>query len=85
MISGSDPLISSAVLLPLSDTACGGRLPLKHVPGALRPFSATLGVVPIQCGKHDTTGTKWDERKTEETNRDGRIDTDTVTIPRTDT
>ncbi|MGH4017583.1 MAG: hypothetical protein ACRDSL_27405 [Pseudonocardiaceae bacterium] len=81
----ADPLMPSAALLPLADTRCGGRLPIEHVPGSLRPFSATLGVVPIECGKHDTTATRWDETKTEETNRDGRIDVDTVTIPRTDT
>lgn len=81
----ADPLMPSAALLPLADTICGGRHPMRHVPGDLRAFSATLGVVPAQCGKHDTTATKWDEKKTSETNRDGRIDSDTVTIPRTDT
>jgi len=81
----ADPLMPSAALLPLADTRCGGRLPIEHVPGSLRPFSATLGVVPIECGKHDTTATRWDEKKTEETNRDGTVDIDTVTIPRTDT
>ena len=80
-----DPLMPAAALLPLCDTAGGGRLPLEHSPGPLRPFSATLGVVPIQCGKHDTTATKWDETETKPTNRDGREDPDTSTIPRTDT
>jgi hypothetical protein len=46
-----DPLMPVAALLPLCDTAAGGRLPLEHSPGPLRPFSATLGVVPIQCGE----------------------------------
>ena len=38
-----------------------GKRPVEHVPGSLRPLSATLAVVPIECGKHDTAASKWDK------------------------
>jgi hypothetical protein len=47
-----------AALLPLSDTR-GGDIPLAGTPGSLRPLSAAPGIVPIECGKHDTTATRW--------------------------
>jgi hypothetical protein len=80
-----DPLMPSAALLPLCDSPGGGRFALHHEPGSVRPYSATLGVVPVRLGKHDTTATKWDEQKTTETSADGQEDPDTVTIRHTDT
>jgi hypothetical protein len=81
----SDPLVPPFSLLPLTDTCGGGQRPIEHVPGPLRPFSATLAVVTIQCGKHDTTATRWDKTEATERSRDGVVDPDTVVIPRTDT
>jgi len=81
----SDPLVPPSALLPLADTRGGGQRPVEHVPGSLRPFSATLAVVPIHCGKHDTTATKWDKTEETERSRDGVVEPDTVVIPQTDT
>jgi hypothetical protein len=81
----SDPLVPHSALLPLADTCGGGQRPVEHVLGSLRPFSATFAVVPIQCGKHDTTATKWDKTEETESSRDGVVVPDTVTIPQTDT
>lgn len=80
-----DPLVPPAALLPLSDTRSGGQRPLHHAPGTLRPYSASLAVVPLQCGKHDTTATKWDKTEATEESKDGVVVPDTVTIPQTDT
>lgn len=81
----SDPLVPPAALLPLADTRGGGQRPIEHVPGSLRPFSATLAVVPIRCGKHDTTATRWDKTEETERSRDGVVEPDTVVIPQYDT
>jgi len=51
---GGDPLFPSVALLPLSDTQ-GGQTPLAGTPGPLRPLSAALGIVPIECGKLEST------------------------------
>lgn len=80
-----DPLVPPTTLLPLSDTRTGGQRPLHHAPGPLRPYSASLAVVPLQCGKHDTTGTKWDKTEQTQESKDGVVIPDTVTIPQTDT
>lgn len=80
-----DPLIPPATLLPLSDTRTGGQRPLHHASGTLRPYSATLAVAPLQCGKHDTTGTKWDKTEPTQESKDGVVIPDTVIIPQTDT
>jgi len=79
-----DPLFPSVALLPLSDTR-GGQLPLVGSPGSLRPLSAALGVVPIECGKHDTIASRWWEEDATETTDDGVVKPDTVRILRTDT
>lgn len=84
-MSLGDPLSTPAALLPLSDTRTGGQRPVEHVPGLLRPFAATLAVVPIVHGKHNTTATKWDETKPTQDCKDGVVVPDTVTIPHTDT
>ena len=57
-----DPLCPASGLLPVSEFG-GGYRPNANVPGALRPYSASLAVRPIECGKHDTTGTRWTETK----------------------
>jgi hypothetical protein len=79
-----DPLFPSAALLPLSDTR-GGQVPLVGTPGSLRPLSASLGVVPIEYGKHNTTGTRWYEDDPTQKSDDGRVVPDTVKVLRTDT
>ena len=80
----SDPLVPPSALLPLADTRAGGQRPVEHVPGSLRPFSATLAVVPIPCGKHHTTATRWDKTEATERSRDGVVEPDTVVIPQID-
>ncbi len=79
-----DPLFPSVALLPLSDVR-GGQLPLVGKPGSLRPLSATLGVVPIEFGKHDTTASRWWEDDPTEKADDGTVVPDTVRVLRTDT
>lgn len=81
---GGDPLFPSAALLPLSDTR-GGDIPLVGTPGSLRPLSAALGIVPIECGKHDTTASRWYEDDPTQKSDDGKVVSDTVKILRTDT
>jgi hypothetical protein len=81
----SDPLIFPPALLPLADTHCGGQRPVDHVPGSLRPFSATLAVVPLRQGKHHTTATRWDKTETTQKSRDGVVEEDSVVITQTDT
>lgn len=81
---GGDPLFPSAALLPLSDTR-GGHIPLAGTPGLLRPLSASLGIAPIECGKHDTTASRWYEDDPTQKSDDGKVVADTVKILRTDT
>lgn len=83
-IRTDDPLFPLIALLPLSDVR-GGQLPLVGTPGPVRPLSAALGVVPIECGKHDTTASRWWEDDATETTDDGVVKPDTVRIMRTDT
>ena len=71
-------------LLPLSAPG-GGHHPLVHVPGAWRPLAAALAVIPVQCGKHDTTATRWTEDKSTQKSSDGVVEPDTVSILHTDT
>lgn len=80
----SDILFPAKALSPLS-LAGGGHLPLPSTPGALRPLAAALGVTPVQCGKHDTTATRWSEDKATQKSRDGVVEPDTVSITHTDT
>ncbi len=82
--SGGDPLFPSAALLPLSDPG-GGQVPLVGIPGPLRPLSAALGIAPIECGKHDTTASRWYEEDPTQKSDDGKVVPDTVKILRTDT
>lgn len=84
----NDPLLPSAALLPQCGTRSGGTIPKPHQPGLLRPYSATLAVEPLECGKHDTTATKWDKKETTQGAGDGKDSPpkpDTVTIPQYDT
>ncbi|MGH3774651.1 MAG: hypothetical protein ACRDRR_02760 [Pseudonocardiaceae bacterium] len=82
--AGTDVLFPARALLPLSAPG-GGHHPLPHVPGARRPLIATLGVVPAEAGKHDTTATRWTEDKATQKSRDGVVEPDTVPITHTDT
>lgn len=85
MMPTSDPLVSPASLLPLADTASGGYRPMDHVPGPLRPYSASLAVVPIECGKHETTATRHETTEATEIIKDGTAVSDSVTKVSTDT
>ena len=80
----TDALVPANALLPLCDTPGGGYRPSEHTPGRLRPFVATLAVVPIECGKHETTATRWVEDDATEKSDDGKVVPDTVKITRTD-
>lgn len=55
------------------------------IPGPLRPLSAALGIAPIECGKHDTTASRWYEEDPTQKSDDGKVVPDTVKILRTDT
>lgn len=79
-----DPLVPQAALLPLSEPG-GGYTPLEHTPSALRPFSASLGVVPLFEGKHRTTSTKYTEKQKTQRSKDGVVESDTQPIVHTDT
>jgi hypothetical protein len=81
----TDPLFPAPALLPLAD-AGGSYTPLDTVPGAARPFSATLGVpAPVEGKKHDTTASRWTEQKTTQRSIDGKVEPDTQPIVHTDT
>lgn len=80
----SDVLFPARALLPLSAPG-GGQHLLAHVPGVRRPLAAALGVMPVQCGKHDTTASRWTEDKPTQKSRDGVVEPDIVSIPHTDT
>jgi len=81
---GPDVLFPARALLPLSAPG-GGQRPLAHLPGPLRPLVASLGVAPLECGKHDTVGTRWIENKSTQKSRDDVVEPDTVPIEHTDT
>jgi hypothetical protein len=83
----TDPLLPSAALLPQCGTRSGGTIPSLHRSGQLRPYSATLAVTPLECGKHDTTATKWDKSEATQKSGDGKDSPpqpDTITIPQYD-
>jgi hypothetical protein len=81
----TDPLFPSAALLSLSDP-CGVQIALDHVPGPLRPFSATLGVPrPPDGKKHDTNASKWTVPTKGATSEDGTVVSVSVTDTNTDT
>lgn len=82
--AGSDVLFPARALLPLTAPG-GGQHPVPHVPGAMRPLAAALGVIPAEAGKHDTTATRWNEDKATQKSRDGVVEPDTVSITHTDT
>lgn len=80
----SDPLFPVAAALPLSEPG-GVVTPMPNIPGNLRPFSASLGVAPIECGKHDTASTRDTVLKATETSKDGVVVPDSVKVVATDT
>lgn len=82
--AGSDVLFPARALLPLSAHG-GSQHPLPHVPAALRPLAAALGVTPVEAGKHDTTASRWTEHKETQKSSDGVVEPDTVPITHTDT
>ena len=79
-----DALVPAAALLPLSDLR-GGQIPLTGTPGRLRPLCAALAVAPMDCGKHDTTGSRWYEDDPTQKSDDGVVIPDIVKVLRTDT
>lgn len=84
----NETLVPPNSLLPQSEKAGSaiGRAPSEC--GALRPFSATLAVTPITCGKHDTQASRWEEKTATQKPGDGRDsppEPDTVIIPHYDT
>lgn len=79
-----DTLLSHAALLPLCDLR-GGAVPVPAKAGRVRPLTASLAVPPVECGKHDTTATRWYEEDATEKSDDGRVVSDTVKVLRTDT
>lgn len=85
MVSHTDPLVPPAALLPLCDTDSGGQIPLEAEASRVQPYVATLAVRPIECGKHDTTSTRWTENKATQESKDGEVVADTVSIQHTDT
>ncbi|MGQ0837429.1 hypothetical protein [Actinokineospora sp.] len=82
-MSSSDPLFPAATLLPLTEP--GGYSPPAHRPGPLRPLSASLAVVPTECGTDETTATRNTEVKQTQHTSDGKMETDAVPIVVTDT
>lgn len=82
--AAQDTIFPSAALLPLSDVR-GGHRPMATTPGDLRPLPASLAVVPIECGKHDTSASRWTENDPTEVTDDGKVTKDTVPVVRTDT
>lgn len=83
-MGASDPLVPPSALLPLVGTRCGGQRPIQHVPGSLRPFSATLAVIPPRQGKHRIIATRCDKTETTQRSRDGVVEEDSVVITQTD-
>jgi len=79
-----DPLVPLAALLPLCNRS-GGQLPVPSVPGGVRPVTALLAVVPVECGRHDTTASRWYEDDPTQKSADGNVVPDTVKVLRTDT
>lgn len=74
----SDPLYPATILLPMGSPG-GVRVLLADIPGPLRPFAATLGVLSKPDGKkHDTTATKHTYQTNSETINDGTRSTDSV-------
>lgn len=83
-VSASDVVCPGAATLPLC-VRTGGVVVVDHVPGVLRPFSATLGVwAPPTGKKHDTTASRWKEKQRSQTSKDGKTVTDTVEVLHTD-
>jgi hypothetical protein len=83
-VARQDALVPAAALLPLCDVR-GGQLPTSGGPGRLRPLSAALAVAPLECGKHDTTASRWHEDDATEKSDDGVVVPDTIKVLRTDT
>ncbi|WP_156754145.1 hypothetical protein [Actinokineospora pegani] len=77
-----DPLFPRPALLPLTER--GGYAPPAHTTGSIRPWSASLAVVPIECGKDETTATRDTEVKQTQYTSDGKMETDAVPIIVTD-
>ncbi len=70
------PLFSSIALLPLGEPG-GVAYPMEHVPGSLRPYSATLGVPMPMVGKHHTTSTRPPTQMPTQRSVDGQVVPDT--------
>ncbi|HSV67486.1 MAG TPA: hypothetical protein VLJ59_16470 [Mycobacteriales bacterium] len=74
----SDILFPASSLLPLAERGDGAYTPEIHVPGPLRPLSASLGVVvPIEAGKHATKRSRVTKAVPTEVSDDGNVVPDT--------
>lgn len=74
--SVSASLFPPTSLLPLSEVG-GVSYPMRHSPGALRPYAATLAVPMPMVGKHHTTSTRPATSMPTETSHDGNVIKDT--------
>src|SRR5262249_54943501 len=80
-----DPLFPSSNILPLNEPG-GVAYPVAHMPGALRPFAATLGMpASAEEKKHDTANTRNTTSQATQRSDDGRVVPDTITDTTTDT
>ncbi len=83
-LGSSDSLFPGSSTLPLCELG-GGNRPVANVPGVVRPFAATLGELPIELGKHDTTASRWTTTERTKQNLDNKEVPDTVQKVNTDT
>lgn len=71
------PLLPPSALLPLGEPG-GVRYPVRNVPGAFRPYSATLAVPMPVAGKHSTSSTRPPTSIPTERSHDGKVVPDTT-------
>lgn len=81
----SDPLFPSTAGLPLSARSGGSVLTPLTTPRGPLPLAVSLGVRPIECGKHESTATKYHKNVTTKHIIDGTEERDTIVQENTDT
>ncbi|MGA8117536.1 MAG: hypothetical protein WCA46_28190 [Actinocatenispora sp.] len=74
-VTVSVPLFTTTALLPLSEPG-GVAYPMRHRPGNLRPYAATLGVPMPAVGKHHTTSTAPPTSMPTQVSNDGKVTPD---------
>lgn len=80
-----DPLFPESSTLQLSELG-GVSYAVPHLPGTLRPFSATLGTpAPAESKKHDTAGTRDHTKQTTQRSDDGKVVADSIADTHVDT